>query len=513
MRIYKPSYTKPLPEKAKIFSRKGKRFAKFKDAKGHTAEARLTKRGDKILCETEHWHIEFEDNQRIRRRLKGYTNERATKHLADRIQDLLDCNGRPNSNLSKELEQIPATIRDELIGFGLLDARTVGKTLAERIEDFRDYLIKKERDAKYVRGTISSTKHLFADCGFESWSDIKAKRLKDHLDELRDRGNGISKRTYNRRLKAVKHFCKWQAKQLHTTNPIDFIEGLDKESTDQRHPRRAISTDEFRRLLEVTATEPERYRMSGKVRALLYRFAAETGLRVSEIRPLTAGRINFDDLIITVKAAYSKHRREDVQAIRPELAAILKEHCQGKLPAALVFTGKLDKMAEMLKLDLAATNISYVLDGLYFDFHALRHHFGTSLKNVSSRVAQGMMRHSSSKMTDRYTHAELHDERAALETLPDYGAPSKEKQQAAVKTGTDDEILLKSCFEGAKIRSNTKSSGKQNFNGAQKTPLGANNEGSVGIGSLLLIGPAPCLRKRQRGGWTGPAPRRGWTGS
>ncbi len=86
MRIYKPTYSKPLPEGAKILRRKSGKFAKFKDKKGHTKEARLTKSGDKILCETSHWHIKFEDNLSIVRELKAYTYEQSTKDLSIKIQ-------------------------------------------------------------------------------------------------------------------------------------------------------------------------------------------------------------------------------------------------------------------------------------------------------------------------------------------------------------------------------------------------------------------------------------------
>jgi len=489
MRVYKPTYSKPLPEKAKIFSRKGKRFAKFKDAKGHTAEARLTKAGDKILCETEHWHIEFEDNQQIRRHLKAFTNEQATKRLADRIQQLLNCkanNLTPDTGLQKFIEQIPATIRDELISFGLLDGAAAIRTLAEQIEIFRNHLIKKERNPRYIKGIIRTLLNLFASCGFKSWSDITADSLKARLDELRDGGAGISKRTYNGKLKAAKHFCHWQAKQLKTTSPIDFIEGLDNEGTDRRHERRAATPDEIRRLLEVTAAEPEHYGMSGRERSLLYRFAVETGFRAGEISTLTTGCFDFDNLTVTVRAGYSKHRREDVQAIRPELAAMLKEHCRGKLPTAKVFGGSFkqltNKAAEMLKLDLEAAEIPYIENDRVFDFHAFRHTFVTSLRNVSSRTAQALARHQSSAMTDRYTHIALHDERAALDALPDYGAPSEESQKA---TGTDDKILLKSCFQDAHTRSQAESGGQKTALVTQKTPLGADNKGAEHIGSLL----------------------------
>ena len=125
MRIYKPTYSKPLPEGARVFSRKRIKYAKYKDKRGHTKEARLTKSGDKILCETSHWHIQFEDNLSIRRELKAYSNEHETQRLADRIQQLLNCksNNQPlDSELQKFIENLSIKIRNKLISFGLLDS-------------------------------------------------------------------------------------------------------------------------------------------------------------------------------------------------------------------------------------------------------------------------------------------------------------------------------------------------------------------------------------------------------
>ena len=505
MKVFKPTYSKPLPEGAKILVRNGKQFARFKDTKGQIDQARLTKKGDGILVETAHWHIGFEDNLGIRRAIRGFTDRQATQRLADRIQDLLNykANNAPLTNeLQKFIEQLSCATRDELIEFGVLNAEhaTAGKSLDEYIDVFRQFLILKERDPKHIEDTVSSIKRVFEACGFNRWRDISADKLKNHLDEKRDSGKGISKRTYNGYLKTAKYFCKWLAKQLHTTSPIEYIEGLENEGTDQRHPRRAISTDEVCRLLETTAAGPERWGMSGYERALVYRFAAETGLRANEIRTLTTGKFDFDNLTVTVKSSYSKHRREDIQAFLPELAALLKEHCRGKLPAAKVFGGSYsqltDKTADMLKLDLADAGIPYILDGNYFDFHALRHQFGTSLKNVSSRIAQGLLRHKSSAMTDRYTHPELHDERAALNALPDYGKPSSQKQQA-VKTGTDErdvtgEILSKSWNQNGQQRIMAVDSGERNADCAQKTALRPQNEGAEHTLNQRVAGSIPA---------------------
>lgn len=442
MRIFKPTYSKPLPEGAKTFVCKrgkdeGKQFARFKDAKGHTIQARLTKTGGKILVETTHWHIEFEDNNGIRRRLKAYTNEAATKKLADRIQDLLHFkanNQQPTIELQKWIEQVPVKIRSELAGFRLLNPNSVGKKLAEHIEDFRECLEKKERDSKHIKGTVAILNRLFDLCSFENCTDIAANRIKEVLDELRDGGKGFSKRTYNCYLKAAKQFCKYLMRQGCSISSIEYLEGLENEQTDRRHIRRAATIDELRLLLDTTANNGKRYGMSGYDRKLLYWFAVSSGLRANEIRTLKIASFNFNDNTVRVFAGYSKHRREDVQPLPVELASELKEYFRNKLPTAKAFGGDYsmltDKTADMIKADLKDAGIPYEDDNGIFDFHSLRHSFITNLRNVSGRVAQSLARHRSSAMTDRYTHIMLHDERSALNSLPDL--------QPKKRTGTDE---------------------------------------------------------------------------
>ena len=58
-RIFKHTYTKPLPEGAELFTRKGKRFARFKDSKGRTATAPLSRSGEKIIVEAAKWYVDY----------------------------------------------------------------------------------------------------------------------------------------------------------------------------------------------------------------------------------------------------------------------------------------------------------------------------------------------------------------------------------------------------------------------------------------------------------------------
>jgi integrase len=60
-------------------------------------------------------------------------------------------------------------------------------------------------------------------------------------------------------------------------------------------------------------------------------------------------------------------------------------------------------------------------DGLYADFHSLRHWFITGLARagVSPKMAQTLARHSDIRLTlGVYTHVELADRSAAIESLP-----------------------------------------------------------------------------------------------
>ncbi len=396
MRIFKPTYSKQLPEGAKILRRKSGKFVKFKDKKGHTKEARLTKSGDKILCETGHWHIKFVDNLSIRRELKAYTFEQATQRLADRIQQLLNCkanNQAVDSELQKFIEQLPVKIRNELIGFGLLSGKSTatGKLLTEHIEDFKDYLTKKERGQRHIKAVTWTLKRIFRDCDFTTWTDISAEVLKNYLDDKRDGGKGISKGRYNNVLKMIKHFCRWVVKKqkqddnLSATSPVEYLDCLDNQQTDSRHPRRALELDDFRRFLDAALTGPEKLGLTGRQRNFVYRFAVETAMRKIDFNRLRVRDCDFDKHKINIQADRIKNKQKSEIYLRQTTTIELKQYCANKLPDAKVFHLP-HKTAELIRFDLANTAVKdssgKVIvpaipykdkDGSYFDFHSIRH--------------------------------------------------------------------------------------------------------------------------------------------
>jgi len=173
--------------------------------------------------------------------------------------------------------------------------------------------------------------------------------------------------------------------------------------------------------------------------ALLYRLAVETGLRRDELKSLKKSSFDFENLTVTVEAAYSKNRKQSVLPLRKDAAAEIESFLQGKLPTMQVFKVP-KKTAVMLKEDLAVAKIPYIDDaGRYADFHALRHSTGSLLaaSGAHPKVVQSIMRHSDINMTmSRYTHIFRGQESEAVAGLPDLSLPSKESKKA-VATGTD----------------------------------------------------------------------------
>ena len=153
-------------------------------------------------------------------------------------------------------------------------------------------------------------------------------------------------------------------------------------------------------------------------------------------------------------ACYSKHRREDTQVLHPEVVRQLKQWLATKkrlrpdqplFPISGRVKGGIERKAyKMMERDLTAARDKWLdevkdqprelarrrksdflcycnHDGLFADFHGLRHLFITSLERagVKPKMAQTLARHSDIRLTlGVYTHVGLSDCSAAIESLP-----------------------------------------------------------------------------------------------
>jgi len=97
--------------------------------------------------------------------------------------------------------------------------------------------------------------------------------------------------------------------------------------TDIRHDRRALTDEEFLKLVEAAQKSDKSVEgMTGPERSFLYTMARMTGLRRTELASLTATSFVFgDDSFLIVEAGYSKHRERDVLPIYPDLVPLVRE--------------------------------------------------------------------------------------------------------------------------------------------------------------------------------------------
>lgn len=207
-----------------------------------------------------------------------------------------------------------------------------------------------------------------------------------------------------------------------------------------------------------------RYAMPAAERVLLYATAIQTGLRSSELRSLTRGRLSLEgeQPYITCKAGSTKNSKHARQYIQPELAAEFRQHIATKAPGARVFAmPPKEDVAAMLRSDLADARRAWLKTGRSdpkgsarrqesdflepvnhesecLDFHSLRHTCGAWLAKAGAhpKAVQSVMRHSTITLTmDTYGHLFPGQEAETISRFPNMLSEEPEAMRA---TGTDD---------------------------------------------------------------------------
>ena len=351
------------------------------------------------------------------------------------------------------------------------------RPLAEHLEDFEMGLLAKGVTEKQAGQAAARCLRVIEACRFEKLADLSPSTVASYLRERRQAGLGIQ--TSNHYLAAIKSFANWLVKDRRLpSNPLAHLEKLNAK-LDIRRVRRALSVDEIRRLVAAAERSGLVLRgLDGRTRAMLYRVALGTGFRASELASLTRESFDLDSVtpLVTLKAAYSKHRREDVLPVRSDLAAQLRvrfaeQERQSVEPSVVLsmqsafdlnreplFPGTWpEKGAKILRADLEAAGVPYETGAGVCDFHSLRHTFISRLiaAKVHPKVVQMLARHSSIGLTmDRYTHLELLDLAAGVAALP----PIEDMELISGRaTGTLDEAgAVRGCTNGCTGSSATK---------------------------------------------------------
>ena len=400
------------------------------------------------------YYVEFKDHLDVIRRLPAFTDEDSSAEFGRKLEKLAALRANhltPDKALGAWIETLSRATLNRLARIGLLERERVAssKRLMEHVEDWRAALTAKRNTAQHVKLVTARAKAVIEGCGFQYHSDVAPARVLGFLAEKRD--DGLSIQSSNFHLQAFKQFYRWLVtEQRVSESPVGHLRGGNVK-TDKRHERRALSLAEIRALLTATRQGEDFRGTTGSDRVMVYRVALETGLRWSELASLKARSFDLDaePPTVSLDAADSKHRDDDLLPLRKSTAAALRDYLAGCLPNAPALRMPGSKVgAMMLRRDLKAAGIPYRDDaGRVVDFHALRHSFITNVANsgVHPSVARRLARHSDIRLTmNCYTHTSLERQVDAVEALPEIAAPAEAGEARA--TGTDDKSVLPECL-------------------------------------------------------------------
>jgi len=437
------------------------------------------------LVEAETHTVAFVDNtdptrpRGIQRQVPGYASAAASEELGRALDKLVGLRrGREPlpPDLQRFFDALPVQVRAKLGRWGLLSvaAEAAKRGLDEHVRAYEAALRLGVASAKQ-RGRPATTVHvqkagnrvreLIRRTGAKSFGDLAPAAVAKALRELQTRGRrvkGIGSKTAAHYFGALFAFLEWSRREkLIVTNPLADAAKPDA-TADKRHARRALEPDEVRRAVVAAEDGPERYRMPGASRALLWRLLAETGLRAGEARKLVRADLALGERpSVTVRAENAKSGRARSIPLRGGLVVALRAAAAGKLPAARVF--KLAKPEDLVKAwraDLADARAAWLKEaatdeertrrdgtdflryedaaGRFADVHALRTTFATNLiaAGVNVKTAQALLGHASATMTlDVYAKVFRGSDEAAVGRLPSYDPPQRQRLR---KTGSTD---------------------------------------------------------------------------
>jgi integrase len=353
------------------------------------------------------WYIDYLDHNGRRKTVKGFTDKSKSEQLAAKLE-----------------------MNAQLRRMGMIDPQQ--EELAERkrsgvedhLQQFEKSLARRKNTAKHVRLTMGRVRRVIDGCEFKTLGDIKADAVECFLGELRE-VEGFGHRTYNHYVQAFEQFCSWlTAKGRLAVNPVIGLPRLNCE-TDVRRKRRALSPDEFGKLVQSARSSTELIQcFDGETRARIYILSYMTGLRRSELAGLTPDSFKLDatPATLTVDATISKHRRKDTLPLHPELVGMLRVWLAGMESGEHLFPRLARRRTWlMVKKDLERAGMPYVTPEGVADFHAAgRHTHITGLLRNGATLPEAMKlaRHADIKMTMKYTHIGIEDQAKALAALP-----------------------------------------------------------------------------------------------
>ena len=350
--------------------------------------------------------IQYFDRHGKRRTKKGLTDKAETQRLAARIEE-----------------------RERKCRLGLINpeeeelGRNQKRSITQHLADFVESLTARDRSEKYVKQTARRIETLLEAGKIRTLTDLTAESVEKAVTTLQEL-HGFGVKTVNHYVSATKTFANWLVPKRLAQNPLLELK-LRNTAIDIRHKRRALSQDEFGKLVNSARNSDRMIQCyDGPTRARIYLISYLTGLRRKEIASLTpeSFRLKKTPPTLVIEATDSKHRKRDELPLHDDLVAMLKGWLADLAPDEPLFPKLANRRTWlMVKLDLEAVGIPYRTRDGVADFHAVgRHTYITELlKNGTSLPeARQLARHSDVKMTMQYTHIGLEDQARAVQNLP-----------------------------------------------------------------------------------------------
>ena len=441
--IFKRTEKRPVPAVAEIVEKGGKRVARWKRRGKMVTAAILTENGaDWVAVKSAVYVARFRDHAgRLVERSTGCKDETAARQVLARWE--------------REAEQVKAGILDA-------DALTVARAAAGPLKPLLDLyersLIARNVSTVYRQNAMRAICRLIDEVPLASVKDLRREIVEQWLANALQ--SGMKSRTRNYYRDAIVRFANWcRENGKIQSHDLDKLPKAD-ERTDPVRPRRALTEQEFARLLSVARTRPlddartvrrggrkgERIAELrpevvhaldelGRERTLIYQTFVLTGLRLNELRTLTVGNLDLTpgNESIRLESANEKNRSGSTLPIRADLADELRQWITERrlTPSSRLFNVPVG-LRRILDRDLRAAGIPKRDGrGRTIDVHALRHTFATWLSSagVTPRTAQSALRHSDIKLTmNVYTDPALLAVREALDKLPG-GAANRNPDQ------------------------------------------------------------------------------------
>ena len=323
------------------------------------------------------------------------------------------------------------------------------RPIDEQLEEFEKFLRGRKAGKTHIQITMNYIRAVIAECKFASLVDIEAVAVESFLGDLIAAGKSAN--TRNRyRASMIELTTRASKRGRMPTNPLLLIEALN-EDKDRRRPSRAMSIDEFWRLIDETAKR-------SPIRALYYWLAGRAGLRWAEIHRLRRHHLHLDgdSPALMLDAAITKNAKGDPLAVDADLAAELRKivswghvlfHTQPTLRTwkdDLWRAGVIQRVEkEKRKIRGVDGHIRRLLPVYEYpgyktpegqlDRKSLRTAFVTHMyeSGVDIRDAQERARHSDINLTAKtYTRIRLKRQQAAVEALRRPMPPSQQKGTA-----------------------------------------------------------------------------------